>query len=277
MTEQSEKNSPSSGKRIVIRLPEGYYDWPEERQLAYLEPLTEALSQGSGRGPSPAIETAVAGSPEEDVRPVKGVYYENDDSPGVVYYFEGGKQFIHNQTSKVWFEGNEFTLDGFARRWRDGWISGPFDNPPKGVPPCSGVEEVTGRVRRDVGGKVKLAAEDAPVKAAPVDREAPPEQLWNEAVQALVRCDAAEFLSETYMAESRTAQDLFEQAAVGFSEAGNTEMATEAAQVVARLARFNSLDWGDPADVETSNEEPVYAEDGITLLPPGARVTPPEA
>lgn len=79
------------------------------------------------------------------------------------------------------------------------------------------------------------------------------------------------------MAESRTAQDLFEQAAQGFSEAGNTEMATEAAQVVARLARFNSLDWGDPADVETSDGEPVYAEDGITLLPPGTRVTPPEA
>lgn len=137
MTEQPEKSTPSSGKRAFIRIPEGYYDWPEQRQTALLQQLIGELA---GEAPEQA----------------------------------------HTGTS--------------------------------------------------------------------------PEELWNEAVQALVRCDAAEFLSAEYMAESRTAQDLFEQAAVGFSEAGNTEMATEAAQVVARLARFNSLEWGDPADVETSNE-----------------------
>lgn len=160
MTEQPETITPSSGKRVFIKIPEGYYDWPEERQTALLQQL--------------------------------------------------------------------------------------------------------------IGEMAEEAAEQAPTGASP-------EELWNEAVQALIRCDAAEFLSEEYMAASREAQDLFEQAAQGFSEAGNTEMATEAAQVVARLARFNSLDWGDPADVETSNGKPVFAEDGITLMPSGARVIPPEA
>lgn len=160
VTEQPEKNTPSSGKRVFIKIPDGYYDWPEQRQTAFLQKL--------------------------------------------------------------------------------------------------------------MGEMVEEAPEQAPKGTSP-------EELWNEAVQALVRCDSAEFLSEEYMAESRTAQDLFEQAAVGFSKAGNTEMATEAAQVVARLALFNSIDWGDPADVETSNEEPVFAEDGITLIPPRAHGTPPEA
>ena len=159
MTEQPEKNTPPSGTRVFIKIPEGYYDWPEERQTAFLQQL--------------------------------------------------------------------------------------------------------------IGEMAEEATDQAPTGTSP-------EELWNEAVQALVRCDAAEFLSEEYMAESRTAQDLFEQAAVGFSEAGNTEMATEAAQVVARLARFNSVDWGDPADVETSDEEPVFAEDGITLIPPRGHGTPAE-
>lgn len=159
MTEQPEKNTSPSGKRVFIKIPDGFYDWPEERQDVFLQQL--------------------------------------------------------------------------------------------------------------IGEMAEEATEQAPTATRPED-------LWNQAVQALVRCDAAEFLSEEYMVESRTAQDLFEQAAVGFSEAGNTEMATEAAQVVARLARFNSVDWGDPADVETSYEEPVYAEDGITLIPPRGHGTPAE-
>lgn len=128
MTEQPEKNTPPSVKRVFIKIPEGYYDWPNERQTTFLQQLIGEM------------------------------------------------------------------------------------------------------------------AEDA---AAEVPTGLSAEELWNEAIQALVRCDAAEFLSEEYMAESRTAQDLFEQAAQAFTAAGNTEMATEAAQAVARLARFNSLDWGD--------------------------------
>ena len=159
MTEQPEKNTPSSGKRVFIKIPDGYYDWPEQRQTAFLQKL--------------------------------------------------------------------------------------------------------------MGEMVEEAPEQAPKGTSP-------EELWNEAVQALVRCDSAEFLSEEYMAESRAAQDLFEQAAVGFA-ASNPTMAQEAAQVGARLALFHSVEWGDPADVETSNEKPVFAEDGITLMPPGARVIPPEA
>jgi len=151
VTEQPEKSTPSSGKRVFIRIPEGYYDWPEQRQTALLQQLIGELA---GEAPEQA----------------------------------------HTGTS--------------------------------------------------------------------------PEELWNEAVQALVRCDAAEFLSAEYMAESRTAQDLFEQAAVGFA-ASNPTMAQEAAQVGARLALFNSVEWGDPADVETSNGKPAFAEDGITLMPPG--------
>lgn len=151
MTEQPEVNTPPNGTRVFIKIPEGYYDWPEERQTAFLQQL--------------------------------------------------------------------------------------------------------------IGEMAEEATEQAPTGTSP-------EELWNGAVQALVRCDAAEFLSEEYMAESRTAQDLFEQAAQGFA-ASNPTMAQEAAQVGARLALFNSVEWGDPADVETSNERLVIAEDGITLMPPG--------
>ena len=151
MTEQPEKNTPPSGTRVFIKIPEGYYDWPEERQTAFLQQL--------------------------------------------------------------------------------------------------------------IGEMAEEATDQAPTGTSP-------EELWNEAVQALVRCDAAEFLSEEYMAESRTAQDVFEQAAAGFAASSPT-MAQEAAQVGARLALFNSVEWGDPADVETSNGKPVFAEDGITLMPPG--------
>lgn len=150
VTEQPEKNTPSSGKRVFIKIPERYHDWPNERQHAFLQQLIGEMAEG---------------------------------------------------------------------------------------PPAQ-----------------------APTRTSP-------EELWNEAVQALVRCDAAEFLSEEYMAESRAAQDLFEQAAQGFA-ASNRTMAQEAAKVVAKLALFNSVEWGDPADVETSNEKPVFAEDGITLTPP---------
>ncbi|CAL8976744.1 hypothetical protein TESS_TESS_01164 [Tessaracoccus sp. O5.2] len=265
MTGQPEKSTPSSGKRVFIMIPEGYYDWPEERQTAFLAELVKDVARGSA---------------EPDVREERemGVYFENDDSPGAVYYFVGDEMFIYGPATEGWIAGNEFSRDGFHRRWRDGWISGPLDNPPEGVPPCDAppVAEAALRVARDVGGPEIQAAPGAPAGVTENPTGASPEELWNEAVQALMRCDAAEFLSEEYMAESRIAQDLFERAAVGFSEAGNTEMATEAAQVVARLARFNSVDWGDPADVETSDEEPVYAEDGITLIPPRGLGTPVE-
>ena len=37
VTEQPEKNTPSSGTRVFIKIPEGYYDWPEARQTAFLQ------------------------------------------------------------------------------------------------------------------------------------------------------------------------------------------------------------------------------------------------
>lgn len=99
---------------------------------------------------------------------------------------------------------------------------------------------------------------------------------WDQAVMALERADAEEFLSEPYMAASAEAADLFEQAAQEMADS-DPAMAREAAEVAVRLRRFLSLDWGDPDQVVTSDMVEGEPETVVASGAPAYPIAPPVA
>jgi hypothetical protein len=101
-----------------------------------------------------------------------------------------------------------------------------------------------------------LPVEDAP----PVEGETPAEggdaqALWDEAVAALTAVDQLEFLSPEYLAATDAAGDAFAAAAIAL-QSSDPAKAAEAAEIAAKLKRFASLPWGDPADVQVRDSGP---------------------
>lgn len=133
--------------------------------------------------------------------------------------------------------------------------------------------------KRDIARRraARFATEQTPQTPPP---EAPAEDtgvdgnaLFDQGIAALEEGDQAEFLSPEYMAKAEEAADLFEQSAKALIDV-DPNKAEQAADVSVRLRRFLSIDWGDPAEVETSDDEVVEgANEAITAS--GFPVDPP--
>lgn len=130
-------------------------------------------------------------------------------------------------------------------------------------------EQARQRAARFATLATEVPAEDTPTETS-TDAAG---STWDQAVAALEAADAEEFLSEPYMTKSEEAAVLFEQAAKELAET-DPERSAMAADITARLRQFLALDWGDPAQVETSNDE-VTADMNPSLVASGAPVAPP--
>lgn len=135
-------------------------------------------------------------------------------------------------------------------------------------------EQARMRARKAFVSDAPPAEEAAPTKeAAPAEETNTGGDTWDQAVAELEAADAEEFLSPAYMEHSQKAADLFEQAARDLQET-DPERSAQAADIAARLMKFLMVDWGDPADVETSDSE-VEGAANDALLASGAPVAPP--
>ena len=129
------------------------------------------------------------------------------------------------------------------------------------------------------GDAALTAADDA----MPPGEPEPPaagdgDALWDEAVALLTAVDQMEFLSPEYLEATDAAGDAFAEAAIALNETDPAK-AAEAAEVAAKLKRFASLPWGDPADVETRESGPTVDDEGAPadIVAAAAPIHPPEA